>query len=344
VTATRIDLHNFSLPEELAASAPPPRRDQVRLLVARADGITHTRFARMGEFLEPGDLVVVNTSTTLAAAVDGVRSGGRGVTVHFASALDDGSWVVEVRPRTNATGPVEDLERGERIALPDCVALTVDRAHPGGQSRLWQARVAVDADVVAYLDRVGRPIRYGYINEPVPIAHYQTVFARDGGGSAEMPSAAHPFSTELVTDLVSRGVMIAPIVLHTGVSSQEVGEPPQPERFRVPETTARLVNMTREGGHRVVAVGTTVTRALESALDRHGRVCTRWAWTDLVLGPRRPACIVNALVTGWHAPGASHLQLLQAVAGRDLVERAYAAALRERYLWHEFGDSCLLLP
>jgi S-adenosylmethionine:tRNA ribosyltransferase-isomerase len=197
--------------------------------------------------------------------------------------------------------------------------------------------------VPAYLVRVGRPIRYAYVRGSFPAAAYQTVFAREPG-SAEMPSAGRPFTTEVVTDLITRGVALAPITLHTGVSSQEVGEPPQPERFAVPESTARLVNMTRAWGGRVVAVGTTVTRALESAADPDGIVRARQGWTDLVLGADRPARVVTGLVTGWHAPGASHLQLLQAVAGAPLVERAYAEALRHRYLWHEFGDSCLLLP
>jgi S-adenosylmethionine:tRNA ribosyltransferase-isomerase len=137
---------------------------------------------------------------------------------------------------------------------------------------------------------------------------------------------------------------VAPILLHTGVSSQDAGEPPQPERFRVAEPTARLVNMTRAWGGRVVAIGTTVTRALESAADGDGVVRASDGWTDLVLGPGRPARVVDGLVTGWHAPGASHLHLLEAVAGPDVVRAAYAEAERADYRWHEFGDSCLLLP
>jgi S-adenosylmethionine:tRNA ribosyltransferase-isomerase len=143
---------------------------------------------------------------------------------------------------------------------------------------------------------------------------------------------------------VTRGIGVVPITLHTGVSSQDPGEPPQPERFAVPEATARAVNMTRAAGGRVVAVGTTVTRALESAAGGRGIVRGRVGWTDLVLGPDRPAQVVSGLVTGWHAPGASHLDLLAAVAGTGLVDRAYREAVRVRYLWHEFGDSCLLLP
>lgn len=337
-------MKTFSLPRGVEAEAPPTARDGVRLMVAHAGGIEHSRFARLGDFLSAGDLVVVNTSATLAAAVDGTREDGRAVTVHFATALDDGSWVVEVRPpRADATGPVDDVRAGEAVRLPDGVRLLLMSPHPQGQRRLWQALVGVEGGVVAYLARHGRPIRYAYVPTAVPLAEYQTVFAREPG-SAEMPSAGRPFTTELVTDLVTRGIGIAPITLHTGVSSQDVGEPPQPERYRVPETTARAVNLTRAWGGRVVAVGTTVTRALESAVDGEGVVRGRAGWTDLVLGPERPAQVVTGLVTGWHAPGASHLNLLEAVAGADVVERAYDEAVRARYLWHEFGDSCLLLP
>ena len=336
-------MKTFTLPAGVEASAPPTARDGVRLLVAHQGGVEHARFADLGRFLSPGDLIVVNTSATLAAAVDGTRDDGRPVTVHFAAALDDGSWVVEVRPRGDATGPVDDARSGDTVTLPDGIRAVLLAPHPDGQHRLWQAAVGVDGGVPAFLARHGRPIRYSYVPTPVPLAEYQTVFAREPG-SAEMPSAGRPFTAELVTELVTRGVVIAPIELHTGVSSQEPGEPPQPERYRVPEPTARLANMTRAWGGRVVAVGTTVTRALESAADDSGVVRERAGWTDLVLGPDRPARVVGGLITGWHAPGASHLQLLEAVAGAELVERAYTAAVRARYLWHEFGDSCLLLP
>jgi S-adenosylmethionine:tRNA ribosyltransferase-isomerase len=251
--------------------------------------------------------------------------------------------VVELRPRDGATGPLADVRSGEVIELPDGVALRVVAPHPHGQHRLWRALAAVEGGAPAYLARHGRPIRYGYVPVPVPLAEYQTVFAREPG-SAEMPSAGRPFTADVIVDLITRGIGVAPITLHTGVSSQEPGEPPQPERYRVPESTARAVNSARAWGGRVVAVGTTVTRALESAADPAGVLRPAAGWTDLVLGPRRPARVVSGLVTGWHAPGASHLDLLEAVAGADLVKTAYRAAVRERYLWHEFGDSCLLLP
>jgi S-adenosylmethionine:tRNA ribosyltransferase-isomerase len=348
---------DFVLPEGLEATEPPPARDGVRLLVASAgagtggDAVRHARFSQLGEFLAPGDLVVVNTSGTLAAAVDGSRAGAR-VEVHFSAELDDGTWVVEVRPAGVSAGPVAGLRPGEEIRLEAGAVMVLDRPHPAGQARLWRARPRIDGGVSLFLTRHGRPIRYAYVPQLWPLAEYQTIFALEPG-SAEMPSAGRPFTDHIVTDLITRGVALAPIVLHTGVSSQEPGEPPQPERFRVPAATARLVNSTRRAGGRVIAVGTTVTRALESAADPGGWVTARHGWTDLVLGPARtdlvlgparPARVVTGLVTGWHPPGASHLALLAAVAGPALVERAYAEAVCSGYRWHEFGDSCLLLP
>jgi S-adenosylmethionine:tRNA ribosyltransferase-isomerase len=332
---------DFYLPEGSDATEPPPVRDGVRLLVATPHSVRHARFSQIGEFLSPGDLVVVNTSATLAAAVTGQRAGTE-VEVHFSAELGDGAWVIEVRPGEAAIGPVTDLRPGEVIDLADGAALTVGRPRPAGQTRLWEARPRIDGGVRTYLGRHGRPIRYAYVPRPWPLAEYQTVFAREPG-SAEMPSAGRPFTAQVVTDLVTRGVTLAPILLHTGVSSQEPGEPPQPELFRVPEATARLVNATRQAGGRVIAVGTTVTRALESAAAPDGTVRAARGTTDLVLGPSHPARAVTGLVTGWHAPGASHLALLAAVAGDALVERAYAAAVSTGYRWHEFGDSCLLL-
>jgi S-adenosylmethionine:tRNA ribosyltransferase-isomerase len=193
------------------------------------------------------------------------------------------------------------------------------------------------------LECAGRPIRYSYVEKSWPLAYYETIFATEPG-SAEAPSAALPFSTEVVTRLVAAGVLFAPIVLHTGVSSLEAHEPPLPERFRVPETTAALVNWTRERHGRVVAVGTTATRALESAVDDDGLVRPAQGWTDLVLRPEHPVRVVDGLVTGFHEPEASHLLLLEAVAGAEAVQRVYDAALTNSYLWHEFGDVCLFLP
>ncbi|MEU4248673.1 S-adenosylmethionine:tRNA ribosyltransferase-isomerase [Amycolatopsis sp. NPDC026612] len=329
----------FDLPAELSASAPPEARgltrDQVRLLVASPAGVHHTAFTSLGEHLRPGDLLVVNTSGTLPAAVD-ARRADRPIVVHFATPLDDGSWVVELRA---PGGPLLDGRPGERLSLAGDASLTLLAPMVPGAARLWRAAVSVE--VPELLAATGRPIRYGYVPRAWPLADYQTAFAREPG-SAEMPSAARPFTAELVTRLVTDGVLVAPLLLHTGVSSPEAAEPPQAERFRVPGTTAALASWVRSRGGRVIAVGTTAARALESAASE-GDLRAAEGWTDLVLGPDRPARVVDGIVTGLHAPEASHLLLLEAVAGAEVVQRAYEAAVAERYLWHEFGDVSLLL-
>ena len=159
-----------------------------------------------------------------------------------------------------------------------------------------------------------------------------------------MPSASRPFTPELVVDLVRRGVTIMPILLHCGVSSLEAHEMPYPERYRVPDATAAHVNAVHAAGGRVIAVGTTVVRALETATDSHGVVHPASGWTELVVTPERGVHAVDGLVTGWHEPEATHLLMLEAIAGRPALELAYSEAHASGYLWHEFGDSHLLLP
>jgi S-adenosylmethionine:tRNA ribosyltransferase-isomerase len=340
---------DFDLPAGSEATAPAERRglprDGVRLLLTRGTATAHHVFSELPSVLAPGDLLVVNTSTTLPAAFDAARDDGRIQPVHVATELDDGRWVVEVR-RPDNTGPATDVRSGARLSLPGGVRLTIAAAYPdpnAATSRLWTARPEPAIDSTTHVLRHGRPIRYGYVAEPWPLADYQTVFATHPG-SAEMPSAGRPFTDRLVVRMLAAGVAVAPITLHCGVSSPEVHEPPAPERFDVPAATARLVDVTRASGGRVVAVGTTVVRALESAADATTPIRAVAGWTDLVLGPDRPARVVDGLITGLHAPGASHLQLLEAVAGRESVRAAYTAALDQGYLWHEFGDSTLFLP
>ena len=200
-------------------------------------------------------------------------------------------------------------------------------------------------------ENTGQPIRYSYVGQSWPSEAYQTVFANETG-SAEMPSAGRPFTPELVTVLVSRGVGIAPLVLHTGVSSLESHEPPYEEYYRVPRHTAERVNATKRAGGRVIAVGTTVVRALETVTDDTGTTSPGEGWTDLVITSNRPLRCVTGLITGFHAPRATHLMLLERVVARGIgtgacgrchLERAYAEAKRLGYLWHEFGDSHLII-
>lgn len=317
-------------------------RDGVQMLVARPGQLTHRRVSDLPDELRPGDLLVVNTSATLPAAVDLGRERA-GQAVHVSTQLDDGAWVVEVR-RADGHGPA-GVSEGDVLRLPGGVRLRVTGPHPPGQHRLWRAVPSPWRDVAVYLADHGRPIGYRYLDSPVPLADLQNVYA-DRAGSAEMPSAGRPLTERVLVRLVSRGVVVAPLVLDTGVSSQEAHEPPQPERFTVPDVTARLVNEAHRVGRRVVAVGTTVVRALETVADRRGRVHAAAGWTSLVLGPDRPARTVEGLLTGLHDPHASHLDLVAAVAGPTLVRDAYGAATGAPtpYLWHELGDTMLFLP
>ncbi|OKK08628.1 hypothetical protein AMK26_06520 [Streptomyces sp. CB03234] len=388
-------LEALRVPEELSARVPAEQRgagrDDVRLMVSRGLAVSHHAFRELPGLLRAGDVLVVNTSPTLAAAVTG-RLGGDGgelVVVHFSTRGDDGRWAVELRDPDGrgSTRPRPGGPAGAVVRLPGGAQLVLEEplgsggvgsgvgsgvaaggvglrsggaggaggagafevgsggAGSGRGGRLWWGTVSVG--VPGLLAGYGRPIRYGYTERDQPLAAYQTVFARpsqDGSGSAEMPSAARPFTAGMVAELVSRGVQFAPVTLHTGVASAEAHEPPYPERFEVPAATAWLVGAARAGGGRIVAVGTTAVRALESAAGADGVVRPASGWTDLVVTPRRGVRAVDGLLTGFHEPEASHLLMLEAIAGREALSRAYTEALRRLYLWHEFGDVHLILP
>ena len=340
---------DFVLPPELEAGEPPEvrgrSRDHVRLLVASGDGcLLHARFTDLPGQLQPGDLIVVNTSATLPAAVDATLADGSRVELHYSTRLPADLHLVELRTFADrATTPFLDDVTGQTVTLPgDAHATLLSRYHDG---RLWVAALALPdgTEVATWLGTHGRAIRYAHVGRDWPISASQNTYATEPG-SAEMPSAGRPFTPALITALVARGIDVAPLVLHTGVSSLESHEPPYPEWYRVPADTARRVNQARAAGGRVIAVGTTVVRALESAADTTGVVHPAEGWTELVVTPQRGLHAVDGLLTGMHEPRASHLLMLEAVLPRPLLANAYDAALRQGYLWHEFGDEMLLLP
>ena len=238
-------------------------------------------------------------------------------------------------------GVARDGRPGEQLALPAGGWTKLVAPYMG--TRLWVASLALPEPLLDYLDHNGHPIRYRHLGEEWPLELHQNVYATEPG-SAEMPSAGRPFTSALIAQLVARGIDVAPLVLHTGVSSLERGEPPYPERYRVPPWTAERVSLARRLGGQVIAVGTTVVRALESAATEDGRVTAAAGWTDLVIEPARRIRAVDGLITGFHDRDSSHLLMLEAIAGADLIERSYRAAAAAGYLRHEFGDLLLLDP
>ena len=360
-----------ALPEALEAAEPPEARglprDGVRLLVSDLEKglVEHARFTDLPRWLQPGDLLVVNGSGTMNAALNATAPDGKTFELHVSTRLPGGFWTVELRlPGAGASLPFRLARSGATLRLPEGAYATLLAPYPlvgslESTSRLWLAALVGPDDVPAYLARVGFPIRYSYVKRSWPSSMYQTVFASEMG-SAEMPSAGRPFTPELVTRLVSSGIQIAPIVLHTGVASLEDHEPPYEEFYRVSPETAERVNAARRGGHRVIAVGTTVVRALETVTDERGTTSAGQGWTDLVITPERPLRVVNALITGLHEPHATHLTMLEraieaaaggpaeraAAGGGDAsrhLELAYREAREAGYLWHEFGDSHLII-
>ena len=358
MNANPLSTIEFALPPELEASAPPEarglRRDQVRLMVSShsTGHLTHTRFYNFHKFLEEGDVLVINTSGTRNSALLVTRADGTLLELHLSTHLDTGLWTVEVRSMDEAgkTRHFEDIRRGETLLLPGETAAILqapyvsdcnDNSKPS--ETLWLAKIEFPQDVDEYLGRYGFPIRYNYVKERWPLSMYQTIYASESG-SAEMPSAGRPFTWKLLKRMEAKGIRIASLILHTGVSNLETHEPPYKEFYRVSPETARIVNEARRLGKRVIAVGTTVIRALETVTNGEGKVHPGEGWTCLVITPQRELRAVNALLTGMHEPQASHLAMLEAIAGAPHINRAYVEALRKGYLWHEFGDLHLILP
>jgi S-adenosylmethionine:tRNA ribosyltransferase-isomerase len=357
MTTPPLPLIEFSLPSELEASAPPEarglRRDQVRLMVSNysTDQVRHIRFYNIDKYLNEGDILVINTSRTRNSALMASRADGTPLEIHLSTHFDDDLWTVELRTidELGKTKHFEGAREDEILNLPGAASAILQGPytsdcidHSPPSETLWLAKLIFPYQVDDYLERHGFPIRYNYVKEKWPLSFYQTVYATEPG-SAEMPSAGRPFTPRVLKRLKSRGIQIAPLVLHTGVSNIESHEPPYKEFYRVPAETALMVNEARAAGHRIVAVGTTAIRALETVTNGDGKTHAGEGWTCLVITPQRGLRAVNALITGMHEPEASHLAILEALAGRSHIKTAYEEALRKGYLWHEFGDLHLIL-
>ena len=329
----------FAVPPALEAREPAEARgrgrDDVRLLVTRGPrgAASHTIFDDLPSHLERGDLLVLNVSATVPSALE-ARAKGDLFTLSVSTRLPDGTCVVE--PRRHDATP------GEIVSLPGDASAEL-RAPYRDSRRLWTAAFRGTGDLIEYLYRHGKPISYQHMRAEWPVEAYQTVYASEAG-SAEMPSAGRPLTHAMLDRLRSSGIGVASVVLHAGVSSPERDEPPYAEQFRVSEETAVRVRHARTRGGRVIAVGTTVVRALETAATGPGRIDAACGWTERIISAGTPLRVVDGMITGLHEPKSTHLAMLEALAGAEHIDAAYRAAIDGRYLWHEFGDSHLILP
>lgn len=347
-----LDLHLTNPP--VPATAPPERRglrrDEVKMLVVdrQTNQLTNTRFFDIAKFLQPGDVLVVNTSATIPGRLEAAHQ-GQPLKLHLATKLSESEYIVE--RRTARGGPDRRaFQMGDAIDIYDPVTRTnVTTVHVLGHfhpnSRLWRVHSPVDLFRVA--QDIGSPIRYSYLQNDVDPQAYSTIFARQPG-SAEMPSASRPFTYRTLRELGQRGVQVCSLVLHTGVSSHEVEidlahHPVLPEWYHIPDMTAKVVNRARKQGRRVVAVGTTVVRALESAIGVDGDVQAKSDWTTHLITPTSPPRVVTGIVTGMHESQTSHLALMYAFLPPAQLRRVYEKAIAWDYLWHEFGDINLIL-
>src|SRR6266513_2604372 len=345
----------FVLPPERSAREPPERRgirrDQVRLLVIdRAPGeIEHSRFDNIDNYLRAGDLLVFNSRRTLPASLRGCECSaahGPCMEVRLAERLPDGSWLALLLCEQGDPFGC-GLRAGIQIEFAEGLAATV-LERDANIPRLWQLRFSISGtELVDLIYRLGKPIRYEYVSAPWDLDYYQTVYATEPG-SAEMPSAGRAFTWKLLLDLKRRGIDSAYVVLHAGLSSYMDDEldrahPASEEEYFVSRITAEKINSARENGGRVIAVGTTVVRALESVADLDGCVNEKQGYTRLKIDSQHRLKAVDGLLTGLHEPEASHLDLLSAFLPAEQIHAAYREAIARKYLWHEFGDLNLIL-
>ncbi len=344
---------NFSLPAELYAKEPPEKRgiprDQVKLMIIdrRQGEVVHSRFDHIMEFLKPGDLLVFNSSRTLPASLQGCcGSKGPCMEVRLAQHLPDDTWMALLV-----------CKRGDPFSCGLRAGLTIDFGM-GLQAevknvdsripRLWNLSFNQEGTVlIDLIYRLGQPIRYEYISSPWDLDYYQTVYAREPG-SAEMPSAGRAFTWKMLFDLKNKGVDSAYITLHTGLSSYLDDEldrqhPASEEEYFIGQMAAERINKTRTNNGRVIAVGTTVVRALESAAEEDHPVSEGHAYTRLHINHDHRLKIADGLLTGLHEPEASHLDLLSAFLPPSKIREAYDEAIERGYLWHEFGDLNLII-
>ena len=351
MNVTASSIIQFELPLHLSCPQPTEERkmarDEVRLLVTtNRGGIEHATFSQLPDFLRAGDVLVVNTSATVPSALPVSLPGGTQGKLHISTKLKNGSWLVEIREvKGNKTVRWHGGKEGIRFQLPSGASVTLRQRFYRNEKwlQLWIADFNVGQSMWKYLSENARPIQYEKLDRQYPLSYYQTTFSFYPG-SAEMPSAGRAFTPGLIENLFQKGVTIAPIVLHTGVSSLEDGETPYPEHMEIDPVTAAIINAAKSKGRRIIAVGTTAVRAIETVANEEGRVKPYRGDTELFIEESYRMRIVDGLLTGFHEPKASHLNMLQSIGGFNHIDHAYQEAIRAGYYWHQFGDLHLILP
>jgi S-adenosylmethionine:tRNA ribosyltransferase-isomerase len=337
----RADAYDYSLPKELISQAPTEQRDASRLLVVpRAGEIQHCRFADIGRFLQPGDLLVANDARVLRARFHPTRAGGGAAEVLLLHPASEGNaWEALVRPGRR-------IRPGDTLSLGPDAAIAIGDRTPGG-GRIVRF-VGLDADEA--MDRFGILPLPPYITQPPPDAdeRYQTVYARHAA-SVAAPTAGLHFTQSLLAALRSAGIEWTTLTLDVGagtfapVTARDIRDHAMHrERFEIPTSTARDINAARAQGRRIVAVGTTSLRAMEAAAGDDGQVAEGARTTDLFIHPPYRFRVVDALITNFHLPRSTLLMLVSAFGGRDRILGAYATAVAERYRFYSFGDAMLV--
>ena len=342
MAATAFD---FYLPSELNASQPPERRgirrDHVKMMVLdkKTGHVRHDQFFQLTDYLNAGDLVVMNNSRTVPAILQAVlfrdtKIIQEEVEIRLARRRNEEIWDVLV--------VAEGVKLGDILHFSsDLTAVVIDLN--AGTPLITILFSKKGTDLFNSIYSLGEPIRYEYINNKWGLDYYQTVFASHPG-SVEMPSAGRAFSWELLFNLQRKGIELDFIQLHTGLSyllddELETSPTDNYEEYHLFEKTIEKIRTTKANGGRVIAVGTTVVRALESA----GVTGALNGVTNLYINQSFPLKMVDGIITGFHEPKASHLDMLTSFVPQDLLWSAYKEAINQQYLWHEFGDMNLIL-
>jgi len=348
--------YDFALPADLIAQEPAPERDASRLLVLdrRRGSFQHRRFRELPDLLVPGDLLVTNRSRVFRARLLGRRAGGGEAEVLLVRRLDDADWLALVRPgrRLRPGAQIEVAADLSVEILATAPAPTATGRPTGPPGPLRHVRLhATGGTAEGALDRHGHVPLPPYIHRPDrpgDLERYQTIYAREPG-SVAAPTAGLHFTPGLFAALAQKGIETASLVLHVGpgtfrpVEVDDVREHHvDPERYTLPPESAAALDRARAERRRIVAVGTTVTRTLESALDESGRFRPGDGETSLVVVPGHSFRAVDALITNFHLPRSSLLLLVSAFAGRERLLAAYAAAIAERYRFYSYGDAMLI--